>query len=87
MVRRVYAHRVRIDGNNRFAISAPENGISESFDSEIEFEIALGKLGFPRGFSSEVIRTLQDRGIVWLDLEPTADLSVLKGLSHSPRMH
>jgi len=78
---------VRIDGNNRFAISAPENGFSESFDSEIEFEIALGKLGFPRGFSSDVVKTLQDRGIVWLDLEPTADLAVLKGLSHTGRMH
>lgn len=87
MARRVYAHRVRIDGNNRFAISAPESGISESFDTEIEFEIALGKLGFPGGFSQDVVRALENRGIVWLDLEPTADVSILKGLSHNLRTH
>ena len=87
MVRRVYAHRVRIDGSNRFAISAPESGISESFESEIELETALDKLGFPPGFSREVVRSLENRGIVWLDLDGGTDPGILKGLSQSVRTH
>ena len=87
MLRRVYAHRVRIDGNSRFAISAPESGISESFDSENDLEVALMKLGFPDGFSRDVVRALESRGIVWLDLDPGKDPSTLKGLSDTLREH
>ncbi|MGH9441384.1 MAG: hypothetical protein ACRD16_03845 [Thermoanaerobaculia bacterium] len=87
MDRRVYAHRVRIDGNNRFAISAPEIGISESFDSEDDLETALGALGFPDGFGHDVVRALENRGIVWLDVDSKADLSALKRLSHEARRH
>jgi hypothetical protein len=77
---------VRIDGNNRFAISAPESGISESFDSESDLETALDKLGFPPGFSREVVRALENRGIVWLDVDGKAP-ECLKGLSQTIRSH
>ena len=87
MVRRVYAHRVHIDGDNRFAISAPEIGISENFQSENELETALEKLGFPDGFSHEVVRSLKNRGIVWLDLDGEKVPELLKGLSQSVRSH
>ena len=85
MLRRVYAHRVHIDGNSRFAISAPECGISESFDTEGEFESALEKLGFPPGFGREVAVTLERRGIVSLDLDPGTVLASLKSLSRTTK--
>ena len=87
MVRRVYAHRVHIDGIDRFAISAPEIGISESYQSENELETALEKLGFPDGFSHEVVRSLKNRGIVWLDLEGEKVPELLKRLNSSVQSH
>ncbi len=83
MGRRVYAHRVHTQDRNQFAISAPESGISESFQSESDFEAALEKLGFPPGYGREVVRSLENRGIVWLELDEDVDPNVLRGLSES----
>jgi hypothetical protein len=78
MLQRVYAHRVHTGEDERFAISAPESGISENFKTESEFEAAMEKLGFPAGFGRQVLRALKRRGIVSLDLEPGIDPGVLK---------
>jgi len=85
VLRRVYAHRVHVGDVNQFAISAPESGISASFPSESEFQEALDKLGFPAGYGPEVVRSLQARGIVWLDLDENVDLEILKGLGQATR--
>ncbi len=85
--RRVYAHRVRIDGILRFAISAPESGITETFETENELEAALDRLGFPHGFSHDVVHALHSRGIVWLDVDAEEITDQLKGLSAQLRGH
>lgn len=76
-----------MDSSFRYAISAPESGITETFDSNVELESALDQLGFPHGFSRHVVNSLESRGIVWLDVDGEEIAHQLKGLSAQLRGH
>ncbi len=85
MLRRVYAHRVHVDGNEGFAISAPHVGVPEYFSTEDEFAAALDKLGFPPGFCRQIAVALDRRGIMSLDLEVEKDPGIIKTLGRGSR--